>query len=267
MDVINEILSTYALFFDYAHWVEVLSDPVSWGLIGTLIIIEGLLSADNALVLAVLVKHLPEKQRKKALMYGMFGAYFFRFVFIGVGVYLVKFTFIKVLGAAYLAWIVISHFRSKAADEDEGREFNKKSWMVRVFGTFWATVVSVELMDIAFSVDSILAAFAVSEEVWVLLVGGMLGILMMRTIAGVFLTLIEKVPELESTAFILIGIISAKMFAGAFGYNLPHMAFFAILIFAFAATFIVHYINKKKAQNEIKVVSQETTATQEDTEK
>ncbi len=264
MEVINEILSTYALFFDYAHWVEVLSDPVNWGLIGTLIIIEGLLSADNALVLAVLVKHLPEKQRKKALMYGMFGAYFFRFVFIGVGVYLVKFTFIKVLGAAYLAWIVISHFRSKAGDEDEGKEFNKKSWLIRVFGTFWATVISVEMMDIAFSVDSILAAFAVSNEVWVLLLGGMIGILMMRTIAGVFLALIEKVPELENTAFILIGIISAKMFAGAFGYELNHYAFFAILILAFAATFVVHFINKKKAKNEIKVVTQETTATQED---
>ena len=267
MEVINQILSTYALFFDFSMWAEVLTDPVAWGFIGTLIIIEGLLSADNALVLAVLVKHLPEKQRKKALMYGMFGAYFFRFVFIGVGVYLVKFAFVKILGAAYLAWIVISHFRSKGGDEDEGKEFNKKSWMVRVFGTFWATVISVEMMDIAFSVDSILAAFAVSDQVWVLLVGGMLGILMMRTIAGVFLTLIEKVPELENTAFILIGIISAKMFAGVFGYELNHYAFFAILIIAFAATFVIHFINKKKAQNEIEVVTQETTATQEDNEK
>ena len=120
------------------------------------------------------------------------------------------------------------------------------------------------MMDIAFSVDSILAAFAVSDQVWVLLVGGMLGILMMRTIAGVFLTLIEKVPELENTAFILIGIISAKMFAGVFGYDLPHMAFFAILIFAFAATFVVHYINKGKVKREIEAVAQETTSTLEE---
>ena len=117
-------------------------------------------------------------------MYGLFGAYFFRFIFIGIGVYVLKFAFSKILGAAYLAWIVISHFHSKAGDGEEGKEFNKKYWMVCVFGTFWATVTSVEMMDIAFSVDSILAAFAVSDQVWVLLVGGMLGILMMRTIAG-----------------------------------------------------------------------------------
>lgn len=248
MEIINQILGTYAMFFDWQMWGEVLTDPVAWGLIGSLVLIEGLLSADNALVLAVLVKHLPEKQKKKALMYGMFGAYFFRFLFIGIGVYLIKFWFIKVLGAAYLAWIVISHFRSKSGnDEDEGKEFKKDSWLVRVFGTFWATVISVEMMDIAFSVDSILAAFAISDKVWVLLVGGMLGILMMRTVAGLFLALIEKVPELENTAFILIGIISAKMFAGVFGFHLSHYAFFAILIIAFAATFIIHFANKKKS--------------------
>lgn len=264
MEIINQIISTYALFFDWEMWGQVLTDPVAWGFIGTLIILEGLLSADNALVLAVLVKHLPEKQKKKALMYGMFGAYFFRFLFIGIGVYLVKFAFIKILGAAYLAWIVISHFRNKGGEEDEGKEFKKGGLMVRIFGTFWATVISVEMMDIAFSVDSILAAFAVSDQVWVLLVGGMLGILMMRTIAGVFLTLIDKVPELENTAFLLIGLISAKMFAGVFGYNLPHTVFFAILVIMFGVTFIVHYINKGKLEKEVDIAEQESAATNED---
>lgn len=235
------------MFFDWEMWGEVLTDPVAWGLIGSLVVIEGLLSADNALVLAVLVKHLPEKQRKKALMYGMLGAYFFRFLFIGIGVYLIKFWFIKVLGALYLGWLVYAHFRKKGGDEDdEAKEFKKDTLLVRLFGTFWATVISVELMDIAFSVDSILAAFAISDQVWVLLLGGMLGIIMMRTVAGIFLTLIEKVPELENTAFILIGIISLKMLASVFGFHLEHWLFFIILLLAFAITFIIHFINKKK---------------------
>jgi len=104
-------------------WGQVLTDPVSWGLIFSLIIMEGLLSADNALVLAVLVKHLPKHQRKKALMYGMFGAYFFRFLFIGIGVYLVKFSIVKVIGATYLMWLVILHFKNKSDDEGEAHEF------------------------------------------------------------------------------------------------------------------------------------------------
>ncbi|WP_010289988.1 TerC family protein [Kurthia massiliensis] len=246
MEIINQILSTYALFFDWQHWVEVLSNPVNWGLILSLVVLEGLLSADNALVLAVLVKHLPEKQRKKALLYGLIGAYVFRFIFIGIGVYLVKFWFVKVLGAAYLMWISIDYFRKKGGDDDDAKEFNKEGILVRMFGMFWGTVVAVELMDVAFSVDSILAAFAVSSEVWVLLIGGMLGILMMRTIAGVFVTLIDKVPELETTAFILIFIIALKMLLSVFHIEISHYVFFAVLVIAFAATFVVHKINVKK---------------------
>ena len=82
-ELIQNLMSTYSLFFDWQMWVEVLSDPLSWGLIGTLVIMEGLLSADNALVLAVMVRHLPFKQRKKALFYGLLGAYLFRFLAIG----------------------------------------------------------------------------------------------------------------------------------------------------------------------------------------
>lgn len=250
MEVVNQILSTYASFFDWGMWVEVLSDPVSWGYIGSLIILEGLLSADNALVLAVMVKHLPKEKRKKALTYGLFGAYFFRFIFIGLGMLLIKFWWIKVIGAAYLAWIVIKHFWLGEGEDDEASGMKKESGLVRMFGMFWATVISVELMDLAFSADSILAAFAVSEKVWILLIGGMLGILMMRTVAGLFLTLIDKVPELENTAFILIAIISLKMFASVFGYHLHHLVFFGILILAFLGTFVVHYINVQKSARE-----------------
>lgn len=245
MEILQSIMDTYMMFFDWHMWAEVLTSPVAWGLIFSLVIMEGLLSADNALVLAVLVKHLPEKQRKKALMYGMFGAYFFRFLFIGIGVYLVKFAFIKILGAIYLGWICVSHFIKKAQD-DEAKEMNKGGILVRMFGMFWATVFTVEMMDIAFSADSILAAFAISDQVWVLLVGGMLGILMMRTIAGVFLALIERIPELENTAFILIGIIAIKMMLSVIGIHISHYAFFAILVVAFGITFIIHHMNNKK---------------------
>jgi len=245
VELLNHLLDTYASFFDWQMWIEVLSDPVSWGYIGTLIVLEGLLSADNALVLAVMVKHLPEDKRKKALTYGLFGAYFFRFLFIGLGMILIKFWWIKVIGAAYLAWLVIKHFWL-GEEENDTEGVKKDSWLVRTFGVFWGTVISVELMDLAFSVDSILAAFAVSEKVWILLIGGMLGILMMRTVAKLFLVLIDKVPELENTAFILIAIISIKMFASVFGFELDHMIFFAVLILAFAITFVIHFVNKRK---------------------
>jgi len=252
MSILEGVIHTYSQFFDWEMWVKVLSDPVSWGLIGTLVILEGLLSADNALVLAVMVKHLPPEKRKKALFYGLLGAYAFRFVAIGLGVFLIKLWWVKVLGAAYLAWLSIKYFidKRKAADSDEEEEasgMNQSGLLIRLFGTFWGTVIAVEIMDIAFSVDSVLAAFGVSQEVWVLLVGGMLGVLMMRGVAGVFLTLIDRVPELETTAYILIAIIAIKMFLGVFDIHIDHIYFFLLLLITFGATFVVHFVNKKKA--------------------
>jgi YkoY family integral membrane protein len=252
MSVLQAFIDTYAQFFDWEMWGKVLSDPVSWGLIGTLVILEGLLSADNALVLAVMVKHLPPAQRKKALFYGLLGAYIFRFIAIGVGVFLIKLWWVKVLGAGYLAWLAIKYFldKRKAAqsEEEEEKGMNTSGLLIRLFGTFWGTVIAVEIMDIAFSVDSVLAAFGVSEQVWVLLVGGMLGVLMMRGIAGVFLTLIDRVPELETAAYVLIALIALKMFVAVFGIHIEHLHFFIVLLLTFGATFVIHFRNKKKEE-------------------
>ncbi|OAH54335.1 hypothetical protein AWH48_06945 [Domibacillus aminovorans] len=244
VDAINSIIHTYASFFDWDMWVQVLIDPVSWGLIGTLIVLEGLLSADNALVLAVMVRHLPEDKRKKALFYGLLGAYTFRFIAIGLGVILIQLWWVKVFGALYLAWLSFNHFRSSGAG-NEPKEMNKAGFLIRLFGPFWGTVAAVELMDIAFSVDSVLAAFGVSQKIWILLLGGMLGVLMMRTVAGVFIKLIDKIPELETTAYVLIGIIAAKMMLSVFHIEMSHRLFFIILSVAFVGTFIVHVAKKR----------------------
>jgi YkoY family integral membrane protein len=255
MSILQGILDTYAQFFDLDMWIKVLQDPVSWGLIGTLVVLEGLLSADNALVLAVMVKHLPEEKRKKALFYGLIGAYLFRFIAIGIGMFLIKLAWVKVLGALYLAWLSIKYFIDKRkgnAEEEEAHGMNQNSILFRMFGVFWGTVAMVELMDIAFSVDSVLAAFGVSNEVWILLLGGMLGILMMRGIAGVFLKLLERIPELETTAYILILIIATKMLLSVVHIEVSHMLFFIILVIAFGATFVIHYMkNGRQAEEEV----------------
>ncbi|MGG1618463.1 TerC family protein [Paenibacillus sp. NRS-1781] len=239
-DLFKNISENYGHFFSWSDVVATLSDPVSWGIIGTLILLEGLLSADNALVLAVMVKHLPKEQQKRALFYGILGAYIFRFLAIGLGTFLIKFTLIKVLGAAYLLYIAYKGlFKSEADGEVENKPIS-----------FWKTVLMVELMDIAFSVDSVIAAFGVSEQVWVLFLGGIIGVLMMRGVAQVFLKLIDKFPELEQTAFILIAIIGGKMLAAAFGFHMSQVLFFGILIAVFVGTMFISSTKRKKKADE-----------------
>nr|WP_143331925.1 DUF475 domain-containing protein [Domibacillus antri] len=242
------MLKTYTSFFDMEMWVNVLSDPVSWGLIGTLMLLEGLLSADNALVLAVMVRHLPEEKRKKALFYGLLGAYTFRFIAIGLGVFLIQLWWAELLGALYLAWMAYSHFKPSHADEEQ-RSMNKKGLLIRMLGPFWGTVVAVELMDTAFSIDSVLAAFGVSREIWILLLGGMLGVLMMRTAAGIMIKIMDKIPELETTAYVLIAIISAKMMLGLLHIEIGHSAFLLILAAALAGTVLIHFLKKRVSFN------------------
>jgi YkoY family integral membrane protein len=258
VEFFQDMLANFGDFFSWENLSHVFTDPTSWGIIATLVLLEGLLSADNALVLAVMVKHLPKEQQKRALFYGILGAYIFRFIAIGVGVYLVKITWIKVAGGLYLLWIALSnlfhlefklarvggiklipYIGKKGADED-GEVQNKG------YG-FWRTVLAVEVMDIAFSIDSVLAAFGVSEEVWVLFLGGILGVLMMRGVAQVFLKLIDKFPELEKAAFILIIIIAAKMIAGAFDFHVSHTYFFGLIIAVFVGTMIFSAVRKKNA--------------------
>ncbi len=244
------LVANYGHFFNLEEIQRVLTDPVSWGIIFWLIILEGLLSCDNALVLAVLVNKLPKHQQKKALLYGIWGAYFFRFVAIGLGTYLVKITWVQILGAGYLLWMAGKFFLSKSNhEEEEDAEVKISGFWVKLVGPFWATVIAVELMDITFSVDSILAAFAMSSEVWVLFVGGLLGILMMRGVATIFIKLLDKYPELEASAYILIALIGAKLMGQAFGYHVSHTIFFSVMALVLIGTIVLHHIREggKKA--------------------
>ncbi|WP_409296824.1 TerC family protein [Peribacillus sp. SCS-26] len=246
----QDILSTYSSMFDGQMWADVLTSSEAWGMILSLAVLECILSADNALVLSAFVKPLPKDQQKKALIYGLWGAYLFRFIFIGLGTFLIKLWFIKLIGALYLLWLAVKFFIEKFKSSEGGEEeaaVSPKGWLVRTFGFFWATVISVELMDLAFSVDSILTALAVSEKVWVLLLGGMIGILLMRGVATFFIALMNRVPELETTAYVLITFIAVKMGLTLIHIHIPNEVFIGIMILAFVITFIIHSIRKNRA--------------------
>lgn len=238
MDFLQGLISNYSQFFSIEGLLRTLSEPSNWMIILSLIIIEGLLSSDNAIVLAIMVRHLPKEQQKKALFYGIWGAYIFRFIAIGVGTYLIKIWWIKLIAAFYLLKMTFDHFYKKSDEEeiDESKIINKG---------FWATIVSVELMDIAFSIDSVSAAFGVSEEIWVLFLGAIFGILAMRGVAQIFISLIEKVPELENSAYILIGFIGGRMLLNMVDIEIPNAIFFGILIAIFGGTILLHNIKTK----------------------
>lgn len=178
------------------------------GTIGVLIILEALLSADNALVLAIMVRHLEPKQRKQALMYGLGGAFVLRTLAIILAASIIKFWWLQLIGAGYLLYLPIKHFITSS----QGAETKTKEGM-----SFWTTVIYLNLVDLAFALDSVVAAVAVVNTVqhpnklWVVVAGAMIGIVLLRFAAGVFIRLLERYPMLDHVAYILVGWAGLKL--------------------------------------------------------
>jgi len=193
---------------------------VSFSIIINLILIESLLSVDNAAVLATMVRDLPKHQRYKALRYGILGAYFFRGLALVFASVLISIWWFKPLGGLYLLYLAARYFfrRKKTELVDEAlleAELQKKSWFYRktrgALGPFWATVIMVEIMDAAFSIDNVIAANAYSTNLILIWTGVFIGILAMRFVATGFMRLMEKYPFLETCAYCVITLLGVKL--------------------------------------------------------
>lgn len=216
-------------------------EPSDFLTIALLVALEGLLSADNAMVLAVLVLGLPKSEQKKALRYGILGAFFFRAVATLLAIYLINLGWVKLLGAGYLLYLVYRHFSAGGRDEGDRRTPPKAQPMMGLTA-FWATVVKVELTDIVFAIDSILVAVAMSPKLWVVLTGGILGIIAMRLVIGKLLALVERYPPLVDGAFIIIAWVGFKLLveylhaAGHIGFEIPKWLSLGLIVVIFAVS-------------------------------
>ena len=227
-----------------------------------LTILEGVLSIDNALVLGLLAKRLPKHLQANALTFGLIAAIVFRFIAIFTASLLLRWTIVKFLGGAYLVYIAVRHlfFESKEKNEEKlvldehghpklveksGDELTEAESELEIrervpvyvkperakqagLSAFWPTVISIALTDIAFAVDSILAAIALvgpppnaaayHPKLWVVFTGGALGVIILRFAAGMFIKLMERFPRFELSAYLLVIVIGFKLL-GDWGLN------------------------------------------------
>ncbi len=243
-----------------------------------LVVLEGVLSIDNALVLGILARRLPVGQRSKALTYGLAGAFFFRFIAIFMASWLLRTHIVKVVGGAYLVYLAAKFFFHKpkiqssiqTADEDPSRTLDAPSAGAAegAGAKFWPTVIAIELTDIAFAVDSVLAAVALVAEqhiqpagrvhpkLWVVVTGGMIGVLLVRVAAKMFIALLDRFPRFELAAYLLVLLIGLKLvidwMANVPGqpdrvnFQSPHDRAFWIFWVAMTACFCVGFIPRRK---------------------
>ena len=259
------------------------------GVVGLLVLLEGVLSIDNALVLGLLARRVPKHLQKRALTYGLIGAFVFRILAVATASFLLRWRIVKLLGGAYLIYIAVKHlfFESKEQQEEvlsvdaagepqllltSGAPLSPEQELVEIqervpfplpeelqqsapqtskitapksavpsapvgrplsSGNFWTTVAVIELTDIAFAVDSILAAIALvgsapadhpanapHPKLWVVIAGGVIGLMLMRVAAALFIRLLEKFPRFEVAAYLLVIVIGLKLLVD-WGFNRP----------------------------------------------
>jgi YkoY family integral membrane protein len=221
---------------------------IAW-YIGVLVFLEGVLSADNALVLALMVRHLPRREQRRVLQYGIWGAVAFRFVAVALSAFLLKFWYFKVIGGAYLLFLAIKHFVHGEAESESGSP--------RWDRTFWGTVISITITDIVFSIDSILAAVALAEDfparfgdngkLFIVFVGGVLGIITMRFVVRYFVTLLDRFPGLAEGAYFLVAWIGLKLvisglhsrFPQHVQFHIPEPLFWSVMLVIAVLSFLI----------------------------
>lgn len=243
MQIIQQL---YGPFFNLDAWRDVLTSGADWAIIFSLILMECLLSVDNAVVLAAQTQSLPTlRQREKALIYGLWGSYLLRFLMIGLGTFLIHMWEVKVIGALYLGYLVIHFFYQR---HHQAQHHTQQAGKAKQTAKFGQVVWQIVFMDAIFSVDSVLAALAVSTKPIIVLIGGLIGILMMRGVAEVIMALMQRIPELEPMAYYLIAIIAVKLFLTIpqIDIEIPASLFVLILIAAVGITLVIHYYRVKK---------------------
>lgn len=196
-----------------------------------LIFLEGILSIDNAAVIGALVSPLPDDQevpwpgrleklgkilhpflgfqRLAALRVGLLGAYLGRGAMLFFTSFVIHNSWIKVIGAIYLIHLAFDNLEDMSGGGDEDGEFKP----IKV-QSFWATVLTVEIMDLVFSIDNVVAAVSLSEQIWVVMLGVGIGILTMRFAAGIFSYAVEREPILKQAAYVLVLNIGVELVLG-----------------------------------------------------
>lgn len=181
-------------------------------LLPVLIALEAVLSADNAIALAAIAQGLESgAMQRRALNIGLVIAFVLRVALILTASWVLRFWQFEVLGACYLLWLVFQHFASE--EDDEHQHHGPK------FQTIWQAIPIIAFTDLAFSLDSVTTAIAISREIWLVLTGGLIGVITLRFMAGLFIRWLDEYVHLEDAGFVTVGFVGARLLVRVINEN------------------------------------------------
>jgi YkoY family integral membrane protein len=238
---------------------QVFNSPFNVGMEAPLVLLilvalEAVLSADNAIALAAIAQGLEDSQlQRRALNFGLVAAYVLRISLILTATWVVQFWQFELLGAAYLLWLVFEHFRSEEDEEHHHRGPR--------FTSLWQTIPLIAVTDLAFSLDSVTTAIAISDKTWLVITGGTIGVITLRFMAGLFIRWLKEYLHLEDAGYITVGFVGLRLLVRALKPELVPPEW--LMIAAIALVFIWGF--SKRTENEL-LVERETKEVEELTE-
>ncbi len=188
---------------------QILDSPLHVGIEAPLVLLvlsllEAVLSADNAIALAAISQGLENsKLQRQALNLGLVVAYVLRISLILTATWVTKFWQFELLGAVYLLWLVFKYFTSNDSD---GHEHHGPR-----FQSLWQAIPMIALTDLAFSLDSVTTAIAVSQETWLVLTGATIGIIALRFMAGLFIRWLDEYLHLEDAGYLTVALVGLRL--------------------------------------------------------
>jgi hypothetical protein len=169
-----------------------------------LVFLEAVLSADNAIALAAIAQGLEDKKlERQALNIGLVFAYVLRITLLLTATWVQKFWQFELLGAAYLLWLVFQHFSSQ---EDENNHHHGPR-----FKSLWQAIPVLAFTDLAFSLDSVTTAIAVSQETWLVITGTTIGVVTLRFMAGLFIRWLDEYENLEDAGYVTVAFVGLRL--------------------------------------------------------
>ncbi len=187
---------------------QIFRSPFSFGVevpvvLIILIALEAVLSADNAIALAAIAQGIADpKLQRQALNLGLLVAYILRMSLILTATWVVQFWQFQFLGAVYLLWLVYQYFTSEGDDDNHSGP---------KFDSLWQAIPTIAITDLAFSLDSVTTAIAVSKETWLVLTGATVGIIALRFMAGLFIRWLDEFTYLKTAGYITVGFVGVRL--------------------------------------------------------
>ncbi len=169
----------------------------------SIVLINIILSGDNAVVIAMAVRNLPKELRKKGIIYGAGAAVLLRVVFTFFVAQLLAMSYVKLLGGAVILWIAVKLF----VEDDEGGEGSHNETT-----TVWSAVRLILIADVTMALDNMLAVAACSQgNLFLLLVGLGLSIPLVVFTSSLLTTLMDKYPIIIYIGAAILGKVGGEM--------------------------------------------------------